>query len=112
LTALVTWSVERLIAWLNTKIKDEKALGMLTAAVNVVQSAVKSTYQTYVQSLKEQNIFDGEAQRTALNAAVQQATNTLSEEAKNYIQTNYGDLTEWIKLQIESTLYDLKNKAE
>lgn len=112
LTALATWGVERLIAWLNTKIKNNKALKLLTDAIGIVQAAVKATYQTYVEELKDKNAFTAEAQKTALNAAIKTATDTLSDEAKNYITTNFGDLTGWIVLQIESTLYDLKNKTE
>ena len=107
-TALITWGVERLIAWLNTKIKDNKALKFLTEAIGVVQAAVKATFQTYVESLKNQNVFDEEAQKEALNRAIAQIKATLSVETQKYIEENYGDLTEWIKLHIESTLYDLK----
>ncbi len=111
-TALVTWGVERLIAWLNTKIKNNKALKYLTEAIDVVQTVVKATFQTYVENLKNQNIFTEEAQKEALNRAVTQAKATLSAETQKYITENFGDLTEWIKLQIEATLYDLKNKAQ
>ncbi len=111
-TALVTWGVERLIAWLNTKIKNNKALKYLTEAIDVVQTVVKATFQTYVENLKNQNIFTEEAQKEALNKAVTQAKATLSAETQKYITENFGDLTEWIKLQIEATLYDLKNKAQ
>ncbi len=112
LTALAAWGVERLTAWLSTKIKNGKALKLLNEAINVVQSVVKATYQTYVQSLKDKNMFDAEAQKTALNMAVESATKTLSDEAKNYITANFGDLKEWIILKVESTLYDLKNKPK
>jgi len=112
LTALAAWGVERLTAWLSTKIKNGKALKLLNEAINVVQSVVKATYQTYVQSLKDKNMFDAAAQKNALNMAVESATKTLSVEAKNYITANFGDLTEWIILKVESTLYDLKNKPK
>lgn len=111
-TALVTWGIERLIAWLNTKIKDNKALKFLTEAIGVVQSVVKATFQTYVEALKNKNVFDEDAQKEALNRAIAQTKATLSVETQKYITDNYGDLTEWIRLQIESTLYDLKNKAQ
>lgn len=112
LTALASWGVERLVAWLNTKIKDAKALKYLTEAIDVITSTVKATYQTYVQSLKDKNLFDGEAQKIALNKAIEQAKNSMSVEVQNYITANFGDLTEWIILQVESTLYDLKNSKE
>lgn len=112
LTALATWGVERLIAWLNTKIKDQKALTYLNNAISVVTSVVKATYQTYVEALKNENMFTKEAQEQALNKAVEQAKATMSAEVKNFITENYGDLTEWIKLQIESAIYSLKNGSQ
>lgn len=112
LTALATWGVERLIAWLNTKIKDQKALTYLNNAISVITSVVKAIYQTYVEALKNENMFTKEAQEQALNKAVEQAKTTMSAEVKNFITENYGDLTEWIKLQIESAIYSLKNGSQ
>lgn len=109
ITGLVSWAVERTIAWLNNKIKNTKGLKYLTDAITLVADAVKSTYQTYVQALKDKNAFNAEAQKTALSTAVNQVSNRMSEEVKKYITDNFGDLTEWITLQIESKLYDLKN---
>lgn len=112
LTALATWGVERLIAWLNTKIKDQKALTYLNNAISTITSVVKATYQTYVEALKNENMFTKEAQEQALNKAVEQVKTTISAEVKNFITENYGDLTEWIKLQIESAIYSLKNGSQ
>lgn len=109
-TGLVTWGVERLIAFLNTKIKNTKALQYSTDAINIVADVVKATYQSYVQSLKDKNMFDAEAQKTALQIALNKAQSQMSADVKNYITTNFGDLTEWITSQIEAVLYDLKNR--
>lgn len=110
LTGLATWGVERLVAFLNSKIKNAKALQYLTDAVGIVANAVKATYQTYVQALKDKDMFTAEAQKTALSAAVNQAQSQMSNELKNYITNNFGDLTKWITSQIEAALYDLKKK--
>lgn len=112
LTALATWGVERLIAWLNTKIKDNKALTYLNNAISVITSVVKATYQTYVEALKDKNMFTEEAQKEALNRAIEQAKATMSTEVQNYITANFGDLTEWIRLQIEAVIYSLKNGSQ
>lgn len=110
ITGLVSWSVERLVAFLNSKIKNAKALQYLTDAVGIVANAVKATYQTYVQALKDKDIFTADAQKTALSVAVNQAQSQMSNDLKNYITNNFGDLTEWITSQIEVALYDLKKK--
>ena len=46
LTALASWGVSKLIAFLNSKIENEKAEELATDAVMAVYKAVKATYQT------------------------------------------------------------------
>ena len=111
LTALVTWASERLISYLNTKITNAKYANYLTDAVEIVTRAVKSTYQTYVEALKDKNIFTEEAQKEALTRATNLAMSQLSQELQTFITTNFGDLEGWIQNVIESSLYDLKNKS-
>lgn len=108
LTTLVTWGVERLTTLLSTKIKNEKALRYSLDAVDIVTNAVKSTYQTYVQALKDKNLFDKKAQKNALTIASTTAQRQMSDDVKDYIQNNFGDITNWVTTQIESSLYDLK----
>lgn len=108
LAGLATWGVERLTAFLNSKIKNTKALQYSIDALNIVSNAVKSTYQTYVQALKDKDIFTAEAQKLALNMAVNQAQAQLSSELKKYIKNNFGDINAWITSQVEASLYDLK----
>lgn len=110
LTALVTWASERLISYLNTKITNTKYAKYLTDAVDIVTGAVKSTYQTYVEALKDKNMFTEEAQKEALTRATNMALSQLSQELQTFITTNFGDLEGWIQNAIESSLYDLKNK--
>jgi hypothetical protein len=111
LTAVITWATQRLIIWLNSKIKNEKSAKIMEQAVNIVANAVKSTYQTYVESLKNINAFTKEAQITALNNAIGQTKALLTKDMIKLINNTYGNLEEWINLKIESTIYDLKNKT-
>lgn len=110
LTALVTWASERLISYLNTKISNAKYAKYLTDSVTIVMGAVKSTYQTYVEALKDKDMFTEEAQKEALTRATTLAMSQLSQELQTFITTNFGDLEGWIQNAIESSLYDLKNK--
>lgn len=109
LTALVSWGAERLIALINTKLANSKYAKYLTSAVDVITRAVKTTYQTYVGALKDKNMFTSEAQTEALNMARDMALAQLSEDTKKWIETNFGDIKQWIASTIESVIYDLKN---
>lgn len=108
-TALISWGLTLLTALVKGKIGDETAARYLTGAIGIVDGAVKATYQTYVQALKESGDFDKEAQLAALEKAKYAALAQLSEDAKEYIRALYGDLDKWLETQIESRLYELKN---
>jgi hypothetical protein len=107
---LISYAGARLITWLNAKIKDENAKQQLTVATDIVMNAVRSVFQTYVETLKKNGTFDKESQKVALIKAKDDALAQMSDEIKYYITKNYGDLETWITTQIESTINILKNK--
>ena len=106
---LISFLGVKLTQWLNTKIKDEKEQNLINGAVDIVLNAVRSVFQTYVEALKESDNFNADAQKIAFNLAKSIVLKQLSEDAKQYIATNYGDLEEWIRNQIEASIYKLKN---
>ena len=69
-TALVSWGLTLLTALIKGKIGNETLARYLSGAVGIVDNAVKATYQTYVQSLKEAGEFDKDAQLAALEKAL------------------------------------------
>ena len=109
--ALVSWGLGILTKLINSKIKNETVAGYLTEADNIALEAVKMTYQTYVQSLKEQDKFDLDAQKEALNKAKNMFITSLSTNAASYFKNLFGDLDEWATNKIEAKLYDLKNNS-
>lgn len=106
---LISYAGARLIAWLNAKIKDENAKQQLTVATDIVMNAVRSVFQTYVETLKKNGTFDKESQKVALIKAKNDALAQMTDETKEYITKNYGNLETWIITQIESTINILKN---
>ena len=106
---LISFLGVKLTQWLSTKIKDEKGQKLLDNAVDIVVNAVRSVFQTYVESLKNSGNFNADAQKIAFNLAKSIVLKQLSEDAKQYIATNYGDLEEWVRNQIEASIYKLKN---
>lgn len=106
---LISFAGTRLITFLNGKIKDQKAKTFIADATNIITSAVRTVFQTYVDSLKKAGSFDKDAQLLALNKAKDLALSQMSTELKDYISKNYGDLNSWITSQIEATIDLLKN---
>lgn len=106
---LISFLGIKLSQWLSTKIKDEKAKALFTKATEIVTNAVRTTFQTYVESLKTSGSFGKDEQLIALNKAKDIITSELTEELKAFISENYGDLQAWISNQIEASIYKLKN---
>ena len=106
---LISFLGIKLSQWLSTKIKDEKATALFKKATEIVTNAVRVTFQTYVESLKNSGSFGKDEQLIALNKAKDIITSELTEELKAFISENYGDLQAWISNQIEASIYKLKN---
>lgn len=79
----------------------DKYINMLS---DTVTTCVLATTQTYVNSLKQANAFDAEAQKIALDMTVDTVKAILSEEAKAYLTAAYGDLNALIIQKIEAEI--------
>lgn len=106
---LISLGGAKLIQLINSKIKNQETAKQLTTATNIVTSAVRVVFQTYVGSLKKSGTFDKNAQIEALNKAKDIAISQITNETKNYIVTNYGDFDNWLNIQIEATIDLLRN---
>lgn len=98
-----------IVQLIRTKIKDinnthdnETAAKYITMLGETVTNCVVTTSQTYVESLKKQGKFDKEAQKIAFEMSYNAVLTVLSDEAKTYLSTIYGDLNACIKQLIES----------
>lgn len=100
----------KLVAWLSSKTKNEKATNTIKVANDIVLNAVKCVLQTYVDSLKKEGKFDEASQFLALSKAKEKALEQMNEQTKAFIEKNYGDLDSWITTNIESTINTIKNK--
>lgn len=109
LLPLITWGGTRLIQLIVTKVKNEKAAALLSTATTIVLNAVRSVFQTYVESLKASGTFDADSQVKALNKAKDIATAQMSAEVREFIATTFGDYDDWLTNQIESSINLLKN---
>lgn len=73
----------------------------INSAVQSVMKAVMSTYQTYVDSLKKQDMFNEEAQKEAFERAKETAILMITDDVKKAIEQMYGDFDTWIDSTIE-----------
>ena len=107
---LISIAGAKLIQFINSKIKNNKAADLLTTATTIVINAVRSVFQTYVEALKKEGSFNKDAQIIALNKAKDIALTQMTDEVKNYLVTTYGSLDSWLDTNIEAAINILKNK--
>ncbi len=101
--------------WIDAKRKEalaktdnEIVKKYINIAADVINTAVIATTETYVKSMKNQNLFDKEAQKTALQMTKDTVIATLSEEAKAKLSNVYGDLNKFIEAKIEEAVKNTK----
>lgn len=104
------------IKWVNAKsieiqnnIDDATLKKYISMLESTITSCVIATNQTYVDSLKQQNKFDAAAQEEAFKRTSEAVLAILSEEAKKYLSTAFGDLETYINKKIESEVKINKN---
>ena len=108
---LISIAGAKLIQFINSKIKNNKAADLLTTATTIVINAVRSVFQTYVEALKKEGSFNKDAQIIALNKAKDIALTQMTDEVKDYLVTTYVSLDSWLDTNIEATINILKNKS-
>ena len=88
----------------------------LVEIADAVADAVEAKFQTYVDAMKDKNLFDAEAQKKALQEAVEACLASLSDRAKKYIEkVSGGDVTAYLTTKIEAEVHrqnlEKSNKA-
>lgn len=87
---------------LDAKVSKEVSKKYIDMLADTITDCVISTNQTYVDALKAANAFDKEAQEKAFELTYNKIMNVLTEDAKEYLTTIYGDLEIYITTKIES----------
>lgn len=107
---LISIGGTQLVKLIHSKIKNAETAKQLATATQIVTSATRAVFQTYVESLKAEGKFDAHSQLVALERAKDIALNQMKDDVKEYITNNYGSLDSWLTIQIEATINLLKNK--
>ena len=94
----------------NTNKENMLADKYIKMLADTIKACVIATNQTYVDSLKDKNAFGGEAQKEAFKKTSDAVMLILSQEAKDYLSTIYGDLNQYIITQIEASVNANKKK--
>ena len=87
---------------IKNKQSSEEAKKYLDQVEKAVENCVVATNQTYVESLKNKNAFDTEAQKEAFRMTYEALMATLTVEAKEFLAIAYGDMEVYLKTLIEA----------
>lgn len=97
---------------INKKIKNDKLKTIIMSLQEVVKNAVLETYQTYVEELKDKDMFNAEAQKKALRHALEYIKANMPYEVQKWLESNYGHIDDYLKSLIEAQIGLLKNNAK
>lgn len=97
---------------INKYIKNDKLKTILSSLNETVRNAVSEVYQTYVEALKKDGMFDAEKQKEALNKALEIIKTNLPTDVMNWVKENYSDIDSYLKSLIEAAIGLLKNCAK
>jgi hypothetical protein len=107
LAGIISLLFLRLQNWLATKTKNETLQKATLLAQDLVLSAVQAVQQTFVEQLKKDGKFDKDAQLEALEKALKLVLAQIKPDAMAILTEAYGDLSKWLTMQIEATVYGI-----
>ena len=102
LTAYFVKFINLKSAEFQAKVENDTADKYIAMLADTITTCVVATNQTYVEALKKDNAFTREAQQEALRQTLGTVMAVLSEDAKEYLSSIYGDLTAYITSRIEA----------
>ncbi len=105
---VITVGIPYAFTLLRKKVKDEKIARIISRVENIVSKTVILVNQTYVDALKESDLFDKEAQLAAFEMCKERVLSMLNDESIKAIQETFGDFEEWLRTMIEA--YVRENK--
>ena len=87
---------------IDNKINNQELCKYSDMIAQTIQECVIATNQTYVDSLKNKNAFDKDAQKQAFALTYEKVKALLTEDAQKMLQEAYGDLNLYITTKIEA----------
>lgn len=94
---------------MEAKVEDETLEKYIGLVSNLITDCVAATQQTYVQALKDKDMFDENAQKEALEMTFNAVKSLLSDKATECLLEAFTDLDSYIKYKIEAEIN--KNKG-
>ena len=88
----------------NAQSNNAEANRIRGEVAEAVEDAVAAVNQTFVEELKNKNLFDKEKQEEAFERALEGTIDALSRETVDFINNTYGDINIWLIDKIEAAV--------
>lgn len=98
-----------LAQYLGVKVENATFTKYADQIAKAVSTAVIYVAQTYVDELKKSGTFTEENQKIAMQKALEVAKKQLTQEALEFIEITYGDITEYLTSKLEAEVKIQKN---
>lgn len=98
-----------LAQYLGVKVENATFAKYADQIAKAVSTAVIYVAQTYVDELKKSGTFTEENQKIAMQKALEVAKKQLTQEALEFIEITYGDITEYLTSKLEAEVKIQKN---
>ncbi len=98
-----------LAQYLGVKVENATFARYADQIAKAVSTAVIYVAQTYVDELKKSGTFTEENQKIAMQKALEVAKKQLTQEALEFIEITYGDITEYLTSKLEAEVKIQKN---
>lgn len=98
-----------LAQYLGVKVENATFAKYSDQIAKAVSTAVIYVAQTYVDELKKSGTFTEENQKIAMQKALKVAKKQLTQEALEFIEITYGDITEYLTSKLEAEVKIQKN---
>ena len=98
-----------LAQYLGVKVENATFAKYADQIAKAVSTAVIYVAQTYVDELKKSGTFTEENQKIAMQKALEDEKKQLTQEALEFIEITYGDITEYLTSKLEAEVKIQKN---
>jgi hypothetical protein len=115
LFSLISLATVYVLTWIKAKkqellakTEDETARKYIELLDKTVCECVLATKQTFVDALKEEGVFDAEAQKKAFQLTYDSVMTILTDDAREYLGSAVSDLNTYITTKIEAQVSTTK----
>ena len=96
---------------INKYVKNQEVKEIINSLHQLVRDSVLEVYQTFVEELKDKDLFDKNAQKLALERCLELIRVNMPQRVKTWLEANVGDITAYLKSLIEAQIGSLKNSG-